>query len=584
MGAFYFDPSELFANFTAIPTFGTLPLEVQFIDLSRGNIINWQWDFQSDGIIDSYEQNPTFTYDQEGIYSVKLIVQDTTKADTLIKEDYITVNAPITIDGFAYLENQSNHSGIKVLFERTAPSSLFDSTFTDNDGYFSIDLEIGVYNITYSKDGYFLEHLYDQQLFSNTTLPDVTLLEYVTILNVPYAFSTIQLAIDYAFDGNIVLVQPGTYVENINFIGKNITVGSLFLTTGDSTYISQTIIDGNQNGHVVTFNSGEDSTALLIGFTITNGYSSGSVPENNGGGIFCYSSNPCIEYVNINGNIAHYGSGGGISIQISNAVLNNVTICNNTAQGTIYGYGGGGGIFCGYDSNPILTDVIITGNTAITGGGIKFSSADVPILNNVSITGNTATNSGGGIFCYYSNPSFNNVIINENTATNAGGGFRCQSSPNPNLTNVLISCNNASNGGGFYSSSSGPSLTNVTISGNNANNNGGGIYSALNTITSIVLINSIVSYNTGNYGMYNDPDDPGILSISYSDFWDNEEGNFYNCGDSVGINTTTNANGDSCDIYYNIQLDPLFIDPENGDYHLTEGSPCIDAGDPNSPP
>ena len=59
------------------------------------------------------------------------------------------------------------------------------------------------------------------------------------------------------------------------------------------------------------------------------------------------------------------------------------------------------------------------------------------------------------------------------------------------------------------------------------------------------------------------------------------------------MNVTTNANGDSCDVFYNIQLDPLFVDPLNGDYHLnwtnfpiqdSTMSPCIDAGDPNSPP
>ncbi|MCK4695496.1 MAG: hypothetical protein KAT74_07025, partial [Candidatus Cloacimonetes bacterium] len=85
---------------------------------------------------------------------------------------------------------------------------------------------------------------------------------------------------------NTVLVQPGTYVENINFNGKSITVGSLFLTTQDTSYISSTIIDGNDNGSVVTFESQEDSTTVLSGFTITNGLASDS-PLNKGGGIKC---------------------------------------------------------------------------------------------------------------------------------------------------------------------------------------------------------------------------------------------------------------------------------------------------------
>ena len=92
-------------------------------------------------------------------------------------------------------------------------------------------------------------------------------------------FATIQTAIDSSSDGDTVLVQAGTYVENINFNGKNIVVGSLYLTTQDTSYISSTIIDGNQSGSVVKFVSGEDTTAVLTGLTITNGLGGLNDPE-----------------------------------------------------------------------------------------------------------------------------------------------------------------------------------------------------------------------------------------------------------------------------------------------------------------
>ena len=88
-----------------------------------------------------------------------------------------------------------------------------------------------------------------------------------TIIKVPQDQPTIQAGIDSAINGDTVLVDTGRYVENINFNGKNIVVGSLFLTTGNTSYISKTVIDGDSSGSVVTFENGEDSLAILDGFT-----------------------------------------------------------------------------------------------------------------------------------------------------------------------------------------------------------------------------------------------------------------------------------------------------------------------------
>lgn len=121
-------------------------------------------------------------------------------------------------------------------------------------------------------------------------------------------------------------------VENINFNGKNIVVGSLFIITEDSSHISQTVIDGNRNGSVIIFANGEDKTAVLSGFTITNGYASG-------GGIYCgASSSPNLKNVLVVGNKG--AQGGGIScFENSNPTLENVTVTENSA-------GSAGGILC----------------------------------------------------------------------------------------------------------------------------------------------------------------------------------------------------------------------------------------------
>ncbi|MDP8221435.1 MAG: hypothetical protein P9X26_08820, partial [Candidatus Stygibacter frigidus] len=70
---------------------------------------------------------------------------------------------------------------------------------------------------------------------------------FATTIYIPEDYATIQAGINASEDGDEIIVSPGTYVENINFNGKAVILGSLFYTTQDTSYISQTIIDGNQN-------------------------------------------------------------------------------------------------------------------------------------------------------------------------------------------------------------------------------------------------------------------------------------------------------------------------------------------------
>ena len=93
-------------------------------------------------------------------------------------------------------------------------------------------------------------------------------------LYVPAEYSTIQSAIDSAQTSDLVLVDEGTYYENINFKWWWGTFSCIIY--GDPTNISKTIINGSQPSHpdtgsVVVFYSGEDTTSVLCGFTITGG-------------------------------------------------------------------------------------------------------------------------------------------------------------------------------------------------------------------------------------------------------------------------------------------------------------------------
>jgi predicted outer membrane repeat protein len=294
---------------------------------------------------------------------------------------------------------------------------------------------------------------------------------FAITIYIPADYPTIQEGIDASADGDEIIVAPGTYLENINFAGKAVILGSLFYTTQDTSYIPQTIIDGNQADSVVRFDSGEDSTSVFTGFTITNGQA------NHGGGIYCRYSSPNLENVMITDNSAEYDGGGICCRSNASPSLENVMIRNNFAEygGGIYIYEsspnlenvtirensaeyGGGGISC-WNSNPSLDNVKITGNSAADeyGGGI-YCHESSPSLENVMITGNSAEYEGGGIICFGSSPSFANVTIRDNYAEARGGGISCwNSSPvfsSENRCNIYLNnTNNRGNGSDIYSDS-----------------------------------------------------------------------------------------------------------------------------------
>ena len=222
------------------------------------------------------------------------------------------------------------------------------------------------------------------------------------IVNIPLDQSTIQEGINVVSDGDTVLVQPGTYFENINYIGKNITVASLFLTTQDTTYISQTTIDGNQNGNVIIFENEEDSTAVLYGFTITNG--NGST-----GSIKCSYSNPTLMFLRIMNNNCT-----GVWFADSNSYLYSLIIYNNVTNYS------GGGIYLNHNSDVLIENVLIFENSADFGGGIYCDGGAMPVIINSVISNNTATTSlttcsGGGILSgLMSMPILINTILSDN--------------------------------------------------------------------------------------------------------------------------------------------------------------------------
>ncbi|KPL18600.1 MAG: hypothetical protein AMJ92_07135, partial [candidate division Zixibacteria bacterium SM23_81] len=379
--------------------------------------------------------------------------------------------------------------------------------------------------------------------------PDV----YPRTLRVPQDTSLIQDAIFASYQGDTVLVDVGSYPENINFWGRRILLTSNYIHSGDTSHISQTIIDGggataNQSAFYSV--GGEDSLSVLSGFTIANGYCSGShgggmTIKNNsqphiedcrivnnsgpsssvrGVGIYCTTSSPTIRRCLIgnnspigNGNYDHYGTGIYLAAAASPKIMD-CQITNNQLAQSIYHRNHGGGLYCD-DSSPTFTNCLISGNTADYGGGMETVNS--------------------------SNVTFQHCTFDSNSVRHTGGAIHCGTASTVQADSCLFIKNKAQqNGGALYTREGGHiDALGSTITDNRAGDDfqalGAGVYAEA----------GIVFYNWASE-IY--PSD--LSTISYCDV----RGGYAGSG--------------------NIDYDPFFCNWVNGDYHLAGNSLCVTAG------
>jgi len=471
-----------------------------------------------------------------------------------------------------------------------------------------------------------------RMVFSAIVLTGIILFAPMAIAverNVPSEYATIQAAINASINGDIVIIAPGTFYENVQIINKGITLTSE--NPNDSGIVESTIINGGQSGSVITINSAA-LTVTIAGLTITNGLA------HSGGGIKCFTSsdvNLVITNCRITSNWTASGSDGtsslepampggdGAGIYCSTGVNLNIKEC--TLANNICGKGG-----------DALNEMNTLGAKGGRGGGIYFAGSSLKIKD-CQIMSNTCGNGGNGAVMYGGTPGnggeggglfsqncsldINNCLFEDNTAGTGGrarfyggnggkGGGIYSVSPSAiikdsrfigNISGYAGGCQwcdgltqySAGDGGGVFQTGS-MVIENCLIIQNTAggatavsdtaakSGNGGGIFCTSSDIKSCTVTdNTIAASSQGGEG-------GGIYS-----------GSGVSLRNSIIWNNNAQANpqifGSPAVIYSdvqdgfagtgNINADPCFVSGPDGDYYLSQvkagqafDSPCVNSG------
>ena len=389
------------------------------------------------------------------------------------------------------------------------------------------------------------------------------------------AFQSIHAALEISKPSDEIWVAAGTYQECI-FLEPGVTLLGGFPSEGSpsleqrdwSAHATVTEVTGLGKYSVV----GADH-ATLDGFTILGN------EDDWEGGVYCSYSSPVFSNCAIINNQLH-DKGDGVYCAYSSPVFSNCTITNN-GNGIYCSYASpvfsnctiahnrGGGVYCRF-SFPEFANCVIAHNEGGNGGGMYCTNSS-PILTDCTIDNNQSER-GGGMYCSSSSPTLTNCTIDNNTVSYTGGGMYCHSSF-PILTNCSISYNETDNGAGIYCSISSPALTNCIISNNQADELGGGAYCYRSSPS---LINCTLFGNqSGEIGgaLYCNISSPSLTNCI-----------LWNRGEDIGGTDVSGIVMRYCCIQGgwpgtgNFSAPPLFVDSSGGDYHLQNGSPCIDRG------
>ena len=245
------------------------------------------------------------------------------------------------------------------------------------------------------------------------------------------------------------------------------------------------------------------------------------------------------------------------------------------------------------DNNPVLyldgdesvtiENVTVMNGSSTYGGGVYCTDYSSLTMQTAYVRDNYASEGGGGIYCAWdSGIDLANVDVYDNHSDVYGGGIECTINSSILINNGNIYSNTAMNGGGLSQMGLSAELNNVNIYENTADN-GGGIYVEMcmtTTLTNCVICDNVAVFDGDGIYIFGDmmPFTVDLIDCIVCD----EIYEFSPYAGRYDYFTATYCNiAGGCEGEGNIDVPPEFIDPDNGDYHLSPASLCVDAGNPD---